>query len=68
MLNVLREGILKGVFTYESDELENSEQIAYLENDSKKCADAFFYDLQTKLDMAFFSWWKMAPTFKTEKE
>lgn len=50
LLNVIREGIQKGVFAYESDELEKSEQIACLENDARQDATALCYDLQTKLE------------------
>lgn len=53
MLNVIREGIQKGVFAYESNELEKSEQIACLENDAKQGAAALCYDLQTKLEFGF---------------
>lgn len=50
LLNVIREGIQKGVFVYESDELEKSKQIACLENDARQDATALCYDLQTKLE------------------
>jgi hypothetical protein len=50
LLNVIREGIQKGLFVYESDELEKSEQIACLENDARQDATALCYDLQTKLE------------------
>lgn len=50
LLNVIREGIQKGLFVYESDELEKSEQIACLENDARQDATAWCYDLQTKLE------------------
>lgn len=50
LLNVIREGIQKGVFAYESDEQEKSEQIACLENDARQDATALCYDLQTKLE------------------
>lgn len=53
LLNVIREGISKGVFAYESDELEKSEQLARLENDAKQGATALYYDLQTKLEYGF---------------
>lgn len=49
LLHVIREGIQNGVFAYESDELEKSEQLARLENDAKQGATALYYDLQTKL-------------------
>lgn len=49
LLNVIREGISKGVFAYESDVLEKSEQLARLENDAKQGGAALCYDLQTKL-------------------
>lgn len=50
LLNVIREGIQKGLFVYESDELEKSEQIACLKNDARQDATALCYDLQTKLE------------------
>lgn len=50
LLNVIREGIQKGWFVYESDELEKSEQIACLENDARQDATALCYDLQTTLE------------------
>lgn len=50
LLNVIREGIQKGLFVYESDELEKSEQIACLENDARQDATALCYDLQMKLE------------------
>lgn len=53
LLNVIREGIQKGLFVYESDELEKSEQIACLENDARQDATALCYDLQTKLEYGF---------------
>lgn len=53
LLSVIREGIQKGVFSYESDELEKSEQIACLEHDAKHGATALCYDLQTKLEYGF---------------
>lgn len=49
LLNVICEGIQKGVFAYESEELEKSEQLARCENDAKQGATALYYDLQTKL-------------------
>lgn len=53
LLSVIREGIQKGVFSYESDDLEKSEQIACLEHDAKQGATALCYDLQTKLEYGF---------------
>ena len=53
LLNVIREGIQKGLFVYESDELEKSEQIACLENDARQDATALCYDLHTKLEYGF---------------
>lgn len=50
LLHVIREGIQNGVFAYESDELEKSEQLARLENDAKQGGAALCYDLQTKLE------------------
>lgn len=53
LLNVIREGIKKGVFSYESDELEKSEQLACLENDAKQGITSLCYDLQVKLRYGF---------------
>lgn len=53
LLNVIREGIRKGVFAYESDDLEKSEQLACFEDDAKQGADSLYYDLQTKLEYGF---------------
>lgn len=53
LLNVIREGIQKGVFAYESNELEKSEQIACLENDARSGVDALYYYLTTKLEYGF---------------
>ncbi len=50
LLHVIREGIQNGVFAYESDELEKSEQLARLGNDAKQGGAALCYDLQTKLE------------------
>lgn len=53
LLHVIRAGIQNGVFAYESDELEKSEQLARLENDAKQGGAALCYDLQTKLEYGF---------------
>lgn len=53
LLNVIREGIQKGVFAYESNELEKSEQLACFEDDAKQGAASLYYDLQTKLEYGF---------------
>lgn len=53
LLNVIREGIQKGVFAYESDELEKSEQLACFEDDAKQGAASLYYDLQTKLEYGY---------------
>lgn len=53
LLNVIREGIKKGVFSYESDELEKSKQLACLENDAKQGITSLCYDLQVKLRYGF---------------
>lgn len=54
LLNVIREGIQNGVFAYESNELEKSEQLACFEDDAKQGAASLYYDLQTKLEYGFF--------------
>lgn len=53
LLNVIREGIQKGVFAYESNELEKSEQLACFEDDAKQSAASLYYDLRTKLEYGF---------------
>lgn len=53
LLHIIREGIQNGVFAYESDELEKSEQLARLEKDAKQGGTALCYDLQTKLEYGF---------------
>lgn len=53
LLSVIREGIQKGVFAYESNELEKSEQLARLENDARSGVAALYYDLTTKLEYGF---------------
>ena len=53
LLHVIRAGIQNGVFAYESDELEKSEQLVRLENDAKQGGAALCYDLQTKLEYGF---------------
>ena len=50
LLDVIRKGIQEGVFAYESESLENSEQIARLDNDAKQGACALYADLQAKLE------------------
>lgn len=49
LLDVIRKGIQEGVFAYECDELEKSEQLARLDNDARQWTAALYYDLQTKL-------------------
>ena len=49
LIRVVRKGIQEGVFAYECDDLEKSEQLARLDNDARQWAADLYYDLQTKL-------------------
>ena len=49
LLDVIRIGIQEGVFAYECDELEKSEQIARLEGDAKQGTCALYTNLKAKL-------------------
>ena len=53
LLDVIRMGIQEGVFAYECDELEKSEQLARFENDARQGACALYADLQKKLEYGF---------------
>lgn len=49
LLNAIREGIQNGVFAYESDELEKSEQLARFEKDAKGSFTLLFLQMHTSL-------------------
>ena len=45
LIRVVRKGIQEGVFAYECDDLEKSEQLARLDNDARQWAADLYYDL-----------------------